>query len=771
MTMNKVVVGIDGSPDSQLAMQWALLQARWLDAEVVAVHVYSYTLPDIPDSAVGHPETVDEVIAHAERRAARVIDEAVEAAGDLAKDITVTPRAIRGREAPQHLLAEARDAVLLVLGSRGLGGFTSLLLGSVSQKCVVHAPCAVLIAEPRADPVGRRRAGPTGQSPEGPSTLTCPMVRRQHRAGRLSGDVRMPSTIRAVAVDYDGTLTQSPRPTDDVLDAVATVRGEGRSVVLVTGRIIAELREDFPDVYGHFDAVVAENGAVLSRGGFMRDLVEAVDVRLGLALAHRDVPVRQGRVLLACDGVHAATVLEEVTRLGLDCQLVRNRAALMILPAGVTKATGLAEALAELGISRHSTIGVGDAENDHSLLSACEIAVAVADAVPALTEHADLVLEGSDGHGVRELLTGPVLRGERRVHSRRWQVEVGTDASGAPVRIPANQYNMLIIGASGGGKSYLAGLFTELVSELGYTALVLDAAGEYRPLGDLRGVLALGGNGEPLPPPDRLGDLLSHRFGSVILDLSLLPGHARRDYIAQVATTVTHHRTQTGLPHWMVLEEAHVLAGAGGPARELLGAGGLSHCLITYHPLELCPSVTSQMDLVFATGGDGPGADHTVAYLSACTGIEPAAVERALADLPPGGALLTRKGSHELVAVNPGRRHTSHVRHQRKYADAELPHHLRFYFSGGAEHSPRVAANIGQLHDILEGCGGSALDFHTQRGDLSRWIREVLTDTALADEIGDVEREHRTARDVEATRARLLQALDHRYLTCRNQEA
>lgn len=144
--MEKIVVGLDGSPDSHLAMQWALVHARCLGAEVVAVHVFAYTVPDVPDSAVGHPEAIVDVIAYAEQRAARVIDEAVEVAGDLAKGIRVIPRVIRGREAPQHLIAEAQEAVLLVLGSRGLGGFTRLLLGSVSQKCVTHAPCAVLIA-------------------------------------------------------------------------------------------------------------------------------------------------------------------------------------------------------------------------------------------------------------------------------------------------------------------------------------------------------------------------------------------------------------------------------------------------------------------------------------------------------------------------------------------------------------------------------------------------------------------------------------------------
>ena len=143
--MTKIVVGVDGSPESHRAMQWALRQAHCLDAEVVAVHVFTYTIPDRPDSAVGRPEVLEDVIAHAERRAGKVVDEAVDAAGDLAKGVEVIARVIRGREPPEHLLREAEDADLLVLGSRGLGGFKKLLLGSVSQKCMDYAPCTVLI--------------------------------------------------------------------------------------------------------------------------------------------------------------------------------------------------------------------------------------------------------------------------------------------------------------------------------------------------------------------------------------------------------------------------------------------------------------------------------------------------------------------------------------------------------------------------------------------------------------------------------------------------
>lgn len=75
----------------------------------------------------------------------------------------------------------------------------------------------------------------------------------------------------------------------------------------------------------------------------------------------------------------------------------------MILPSGVNKATGLAAALAELGIDADRVVGVGDGENDHSLLGACGFGVAVANAVPALQKRADLVTRGARGQGIIEL--------------------------------------------------------------------------------------------------------------------------------------------------------------------------------------------------------------------------------------------------------------------------------------------------------------------------------------------------------------------------------
>ena len=140
--------------------------------------------------------------------------------------------------------------------------------------------------------------------------------------------------FRAVAVDFDGTLAEGGCPDLAVLDALTEVRAQGLRVVLATRRILAELQATFPDVDDHVDAVVAENGALVTGPAGPRLLAPPVAEELAAALAARGVSCRQGEVLVACSGDDEHVVLAEVRRLGLDCQLVRNRGELMVLPAG-----------------------------------------------------------------------------------------------------------------------------------------------------------------------------------------------------------------------------------------------------------------------------------------------------------------------------------------------------------------------------------------------------------------------------------------------------
>ena len=151
-------------------------------------------------------------------------------------------------------------------------------------------------------------------------------------------------------------------------------------MILVTGRISGDLEAAFPGLGSHFDAVVTENGAVLHTRSGLRPLAGPLDRAVGPALADRGIATHPGHVMLALDGQDAAAAVDVITGLGLDCQVVHNRGAAMILPAGVTKGTGLLAALDELGLSAHNAIAVGDAENDLALLHAAEVGVAVAGA-------------------------------------------------------------------------------------------------------------------------------------------------------------------------------------------------------------------------------------------------------------------------------------------------------------------------------------------------------------------------------------------------------
>ena len=95
---------------------------------------------------------------------------------------------------------------------------------------------------------------------------------------------------------------------------------------------------------------------------------------------------------------------DAIRELGLNSRIILNKGAVMVLPVGVDKASGLAAALAELGLSAQDIAAVGDAENDETFLRACGFAAAVANALPALKAEADLVTKGDRGAGVVELV-------------------------------------------------------------------------------------------------------------------------------------------------------------------------------------------------------------------------------------------------------------------------------------------------------------------------------------------------------------------------------
>jgi hydroxymethylpyrimidine pyrophosphatase-like HAD family hydrolase len=210
----------------------------------------------------------------------------------------------------------------------------------------------------------------------------------------------------ALAADFDDTLAQDGIVAQATLTGLARLRETGRRLVLVTGRELADLQAiSAPLEAFHF--VVAENGAVLYCPGSPEQTLLAQPPPPGFAVALRRrgvSPLTVGRVIVATREPHQDTVLETIRELGLELHVIFNKGAVMVLPSGVNKATGLTAALAQLKISPARVVGVGDAENDQAFLARCKTAVAVANALPALKNKVDLVTRAANGAGVVELI-------------------------------------------------------------------------------------------------------------------------------------------------------------------------------------------------------------------------------------------------------------------------------------------------------------------------------------------------------------------------------
>lgn len=219
--------------------------------------------------------------------------------------------------------------------------------------------------------------------------------------------------FQAVASDFDGTLTDEGRVSSATLAALARVRESGRKLILITGRELESLREVLPQL-DQFDLVVAENGALLYSpvSGEERALCQLPPARFLEALhRHGVAPISIGRGVIATVRPHDAMVAQVIGELGLDLQIIFNREAVMILPAGVNKGAGLKAALAELGLPGAAVVGIGDAENDYAFLRLCGFSVAVANAIPSLKEQVQLVTSGAAGAGVAEVVQKLVVTG------------------------------------------------------------------------------------------------------------------------------------------------------------------------------------------------------------------------------------------------------------------------------------------------------------------------------------------------------------------------
>ena len=567
----------------------------------------------------------------------------------------------------------------------------------------------------------------------------------------------------ALALDYDGTIAIDGVLDKGVREAIAEVRRSGVLVVLVTGRRMSDLRRVSRDLTC-FDVVVAENGAVLDFPLSGRHVVlthpppsVVVD-----ALRRRGVELAVGEALIECSADAASAVLDVVRSLEQPLVLAFNRGRLMVLPQAVAKSTGLRQALFALRVSIHNTVGIGDAENDHDLLDACEVGVAVGWGSAALRAVADEVVEGTGpsavGGYIRRLADQPRL--SARQMGRR-HLLLGRELSGEPVALALRGRTILIAGEPGTGKSWLAGSLCEQLILQGYCVCVIDPEGDYRSLQALPNVATLGGD----DPPPHARELLRaiHPDASVIIDLSKITHQRKVEYLDTILPLLMTLRRRSGLPHKILLDEAHYfLRGPG--AATLIDPELEGYIFVTYRISRIDPAIRATRDaVVMVTRETDPTeAAALVQLCRPCTSIQPTIFR----DLQTNEVALLpgpdeARGRLRLFQTAP--RLTVHVRHQSKYLDMPVADWLAFVFSRDGRLGPRVRT-LKEFIGLLATLPPDGIAQHIDRHDFSRWIDDVFRDRPLAARIRALE-DLGEREDIRDLADQISQAIRARYET------
>jgi hydroxymethylpyrimidine pyrophosphatase-like HAD family hydrolase len=562
-----------------------------------------------------------------------------------------------------------------------------------------------------------------------------------------------------LACDFDGTIATDGNVCEETLAALHRLRDSGRKIVLVTGREMEDLLKVFPalDV---FDRVVAENGGVLYRpaGREYRALGDPPPAAFVEALRARMVsPLAIGHCIVATWQPNESVVLEIIRDLGLELQVIFNKGAVMVLPSGLNKATGLEAALLELGLSRHNCVGVGDAENDHALMRLSECGVAVANALPLVRERADWVTPSRNGDGVAQLIERLIADDLAALSHRltRHAIVLGVRADGEEIRLDPYGLSLLIAGASGSGKSTFATGVLERLAGQGYQFCIVDPEGDYALF---ENTIVLGDK-EHAPTVAGALDVLEQPDHNVVVNLLGLGLDERPAFFSKLLSGLQDLRSRTGRPHWIVIDEAHhLLPAPSGLVSVTLPRSLSGMILITVHPEHVNPAVLGSIDLAVTIGR---AAEETLRAFGETVGAPPLAV-------PPAGseaglALLWQRRPEArdprwLRTVAP---RSEHRRHIRKYATGELGEDKSFYFRGSAGQLKLRAQNLVLFIQLAAGVDDETWTHHLRNQDYSRWFRDAIKDEGLASEAAGVEAD--ASLTPEDSRRLIKAAIERRY--------
>lgn len=562
----------------------------------------------------------------------------------------------------------------------------------------------------------------------------------------------------ALACDYDGTLAHDGRVKDATVAALEKLRQSGRRLLMVTGREMRDLFEIFPRL-DLFEWVVAENGASLYRPSTReeRSLVEAPPAEFVETLKARGVrEMSVGHGIVATWVPYENVVLSTIRDLGLDLQVIFNKGAVMVLPSGVNKASGLLAALKEMRLSPRNVVAVGDAENDHAMLKLSECGVAVSNALPTVKETADFVTQADHGDGVVELIE-MILKSDLKViepQLRRRDFLLGTLKDGQSVRFSPHGLSLMVAGTSGGGKSTLTTGLIERLQAQGYQFCLIDPEGDYQ---DLAGTITLGDVKRP-PTVSEVIQLLERPDQNGVVSLVGVAMEHRPEFFGKLLPALLQLRRETGRPHWIVVDEAHHLFPTNWAPAAAVGPGEFDGLLlITVHPEHVAAPIVKNVDLILAIGSTPA---ETIAGFGKAIGVEPPEVPAVT--LKPGeGIAWQRQPARPPFWFCSEPPKEERRRHRRKYAEGEIDESHVFYFRGPEKKLNLRAQNLMIFLQLADGVDDATWLYHLRQGEYSAWFRNAINDEELADEAKAAESDR--ALTPQQSRAKIREAVETRY--------
>jgi HAD superfamily hydrolase (TIGR01484 family) len=533
----------------------------------------------------------------------------------------------------------------------------------------------------------------------------------------------------ALAVDYDGTIAHHGQVPTHVIEALRRVKASRRKILLVTGRELDELKHIFPE-HDIFDLIVAENGALIY------DPVNGEETKLGETpplsfvddLRKRGVQrISTGRVIVATWEPYQHVVLEAIRNSGVERQVIFNKGAVMILPPGVNKATGLEAALKKLDMAMHNVVVAGDAENDTAMFLNAECAVCVANGLPAVKEQADWVTGADHGDGVIELidrLLGNDLA-DMEPSLQRHCLLLGNTDNGKEYFISPYRNGILLAGSSGGGKTTLTTSFVEALAGKKYQFCLVDPEGDYTELANCVVI----GDAAHSPVMDEIITILKDGSQNLVICLLGIKLNDRPGFIKSLVLEVGKLISSKGHPHWLILDEVHHLFPIEVESSFFNIPTDLKNFLmITMSPDQVNRDLMRQTDMLVIVGDEPQEALEEFGKVQGLptTGLSIQGKPKGMAWIwdPKSG-----EGPFPIRFVKP---HHLLQRHKKKYATGDMKENS-FYFTGPSGKLNLKAQNLAFFSQIAEGIDDETWSHHLQRNEYSAWIRNSIGDQELAE--------------------------------------